>query len=525
VATTICASISLSTAALCQGSDAAQSCQRLATTKLDAAKVTSAALVSSGSVPPQWGLSPTRTQALKGFCRVEILDQPSADSTIHTEVWLPIAGWNGKLSTRGNGGFAGELSYDQMAASVSEDYATAGTDTGHSTTPREFGNPGFALGHPEKVKDFGWRAIHDMTVQAKVLVNAFYGKPQTKSYFASCSTGGRQALMEAQRFPADYDGILAGAPAYNYTALLGRAGADEKTLLATADSYIPASKLSAITLAVLAACDAQDGLKDGILNDPRTCHFDPAKLLCQHGDEASCLLPEQVRTLKEIYSAKITRSGETIYPGIMPGAEDAPGSWAPWIVANKAGELTFAQFFAEAYYRDFVHQDPAWKLASFDLSADYKLSNEKTAADLNATDPNLTAFTAHGGKLILYHGWNDPAISPLATINYYEAVRSTTGSSTADTSVRLYVVPGMLHCVGGPGATEFGQDLAGERGDAQHDVLTSLEQWVESARVPGKLLAKGKSISRPICPYPSQAKYVSGDNHAADSFVCDSGTH
>ena len=511
----LCGFLSLSLSAFGQAPQAALSCEKLISLKLEAAKVTSAEMVEPGGVK-DFGLSDPQMKVMPRFCRVRILDEPSSDSTIRTEVWLPAAGWNGKLSTRGNGGFAGRIYFDQMAAALSQNYATAGTDTGHNTQTSDF-----ALGHPEKVKDFGWRAIHDMTTQAKAVVAAYYGRPQSHAYFASCSDGGREALMEAQRFPADYDGILAGAPAYNWTSLLSGGASDAQGLSAKPDSFIPATKLPAIAAAVRNACDAQDGVKDGILNDPRACHFDPGTLVCKDGDSDACLLPAQVKSLEAIYAPKVDVKGRTIYPGYMFGAEDATQSWKPWKVGAKPGDATLLQFFSVGFFRDFVVQDPNWQLTSFQLGADFDRAKAKTAGDLDATDPNLRPYTQRGGRLILYHGWNDPAISARGTIAYYQAVRSSIGTSETDKAIRLYMVPGMLHCSGGPGATAFGQPEASEpRADAEHDVLTALEEWVEAGKAPGTITAKSKTMTRPVCVYPAEAKYTGGDSNHAESFTC-----
>ena len=511
----LCGFLSLSLISFGQTTKVALSCEKLVSLQLVAAKVTSAVLVEQNGLK-DIKLSAAQSQQMPKFCRVQILDEPSSDSAIRTEVWLPAEGWNGRLSTRGNGGFAGQIYYDQMATALTQHYATAGTDTGHSAP-----TPDFALGHPEKVKDFGWRAIHDMTVQAKAVVAAYYGHPQTHAYFAACSDGGREALMEAQRFPTDYDGILAGAPAYNWTSLLSGGAADAQALMAKPESYIPATKLHAIASAVRNACDARDGVEDGVLNDPRSCHFDPESLLCKNGDADSCLSPEQVKSLKAIYSPKVDDKGRTIYPAYMFGAEDAPQSWVPWKLGAKPTDPTLLQFFSVGFYRDFVFQDPGWQLASFHLAADFDRAQAKTAADLDAVDPNLLPYTQHGGRLILYHGWNDPAIAAPGTLAYYEAVRTSIGKAETDQAIRLYMVPGMLHCSGGPGATEFGQAGSLEpRADSDHDVLTALEQWVEGGKAPGTITAKSKTMTRPLCVYPAQARYTGGDSSQAASFAC-----
>ncbi len=499
-------------------------CAGLAPVTLERAKVTSAVLEPVGAALTDVKLPAWVAWKLPAFCRVKVTDMPSSDSDIKTEVWLPVAGWNGRYRATGNGGFAGEIYFGDMAAAVTEGYATSGTDTGHT------GNgASYALGHPEKVKDFGWRAVHDMTVETKVLVEAFYGKAPEHSYFASCSDGGREALMEAQRFPADFDGILAGAPANNWTALVSAGTEDDKTLMASPAAYLPASKLPAITAAVLAACDGQDGLKDGVVGDPAKCGFDPAVLACKGAETDRCLTTAQIATLREIYAAKKNAQGQDVFPGYEPGAESAPGSWGEWIVGKKQGDPTLLMFFGLGYFRNFVFQQPDWSLGSFDFGRDLKVALEKTGQALNATDTNLKPFAERGGKLVMYHGWNDPAIPALSTVEYYDGVVASMGKSATDAAVRLYMVPGMLHCGGGPGATDFGQDGPVMDRDAQHDVFTALEQWVEAGKAPGTLTAtkfvdddatKGVAMTRPLCVYPAEERYVKGDPKDASSFVC-----
>jgi len=498
-------------------------CEGLAGVTLEGAKVTSAVWVSAGAVLADVKLPSRAVGRLPAFCRVGVTDRPTSDSDIKTEVWLPAA-WNGRYRASGNGGFAGEIYFGDMAAAVAEGYAASGTDTGHAGI-----EPTFALGHPEKLKDFGWRAVHDMTVQTKALAKAFYGKPVERAYFASCSDGGREALMEAQRFPEDFDGILAGAPAYNWTALVSAATANDQTLMASAAAYLPGSKLPAITAAVLAACDAQDGLKDGVLGNPVKCGFDPAVLTCTGAETDACLTAPQVATLKAIDAAKVDAQGKEVFPGYSPGAESAPGSWGVWIVGKAQGDSTLMEFYGVGYFRDFVYEREDWNLATFDFDRDSKMALAKTGAALNATDTNLKPFAARGGKLVMYHGWNDPAIPALSSVAYYDGVVATMGKSATDAAVRLYMVPGMLHCGGGPGAADFGQGGVSIRRDAQHDVFTALQQWVEAGKAPGTLTAtkfvgedetKGVVMTRPLCAYPAWARYVKGDPMEASSFAC-----
>jgi len=482
-------------------------CTELTGVTLDHASVTRAALATVAELEE---MKVSDVNKVPAFCRVQV-----------TEIWLPLEGWNGKLRAQGNGGFAGTIYLGAMAATVRQGYATVGTDTGHVG-----GKGDFALGHPEKVKDFGWRGVHDMTVEAKAVIKAFYGKEQERAYFTSCSDGGREALMEAERFPADYDGILAGAPAYNWTGLMAGAAENAKWMSSAAANVLPAEKVPALAKAVNAACDVLDGVKDGVINDPRACGFDPARMVCKAGDAADCLLPAQVETVKRIYRGPVNDAGKVMFTGLMPGAEDGPQGWAKWISGHDEGSNM--PFFAEGFFANFIY-DRDWTVKTFEFDRDYQLAVKKTADALNATDTNLVPFVSRGGKLILYHGWNDPAIPALMSVNYYNSVMEKIGQDKAESSVRLYMVPGMQHCGGGPGATDFGQGM-GARGDATKDVFTALEEWTEKGNGPGVLTAVKREgegtarvvvMTRPLCPYPQVAKYDGkGDTAKAGSFAC-----
>lgn len=510
----------------------AGNCEGLANVSLPQAKITSAQLVAAGAFAPPAAGTPQPQAAvsffksLPLFCRIAVDATPSADSDIRIEVWLPAAGWNGKFLGRGNGGFAGQIDVRSMALAISQGYATAATDTGHSGEPTD---ARWALGHPEKVIDFGYRAIHVMTQIAKSLVAAYYSSAPRRSYFSSCSNGGREALMEAQRFPDDYDGIIAGAPANFWTHLITRAIWD--TQLATRDpaGYIPASKLAAITHGVNDACDASDGVTDGIINDPRQCHFDPAILLCKAADSDSCLTPPQVTTLKKLYADATTSNGRKIYPGFLPGAEAGGNGWATWITGSAPGKsLSFA--FGTGFFADMVFEKADWDIMHADVDQAVAAADEKLARILNATDPNLAAFKSRGGKLILYHGWNDPAIPALSTIDYYDSVVASMGRRDADAFVRLFMVPGMQHCGGGPGPDSFGVSGSSVPPDGQHNIQIAIEQWVENGSAPSMLIAAKNTsndpsgaakMTRPLCAYPQIAKYKgTGDTNSAASFVC-----
>jgi feruloyl esterase len=458
---------------------------------------------------------------LPAYCRVEAVLRPSADSHIQVQVWLPVEGWNGKFQGVGNGGFAGSISADELAKALKGGYASASTDTGHQGGGID---AGWALGHWEKVVDFGHRAIHEMTVFGKATTASFYGTPPKRSYFSSCSNGGRQALMEAQRYPADYDGIVAGAPANDWTGLMLNA----VTLMqaTTGDSYIPAGKLAAIQGASLSACDAKDGWKDGIAGDPSSCLPDFKALLCRGADEPGCLTEPQARALRKAYDGTRTEKGRLVFPGYSPGGEAEEGGWGPWITGPRPEQsLMFA--FGTSFYKNIVFQDAKWDYRGFSLEKDGRKS-EKAGQVLNATQVDLTAFRSRGGKLILYHGWSDAAIPARRTVQYYEDVRKTMGAFETEGFLRLYMAPGVQHCGGGSGPNAFGQ-VGAAQGPPTHDLGAALERWVEQDAAPKEIIAtryekgtSGKVLrTRPLCPYPQQARYKgSGSPDEAANWRC-----
>jgi feruloyl esterase len=450
------------------------------------------------------------------MCRVIATSRPTADSDIRIEVWLPMSGWNGRLQGIGTGGFAGVIPYTSLALSVIRGYAAAGTDTGHTNHD----NAEWAFGHPEKVVDYGYRGIHEMTEFARATVQAFYGSKAEHAYFVGCSNGGRQALMEAQRFPNDYDGILAGAPANDWTHLLtGALWAMQAT--GDPDSYIPAEKWKAVEAAVNLACDARDGVKDGVLNDPRECRFDPATIECKGGDIGNnCLTAKQVETLKKIYDGPRDSHGKRIFFGLLPGAESGGNGWESWVSGKKLGD-SFGFFFGKEFFSNMVYHDHAWDYRKTTLDEAKKAADERTAKALNATDPDLSRLAHRGGKLILYHGWNDPAIPATSTVDYFAKLQKKMGAA-AETMVRLYMVPGMQHCGAGPGATSFGDGNSAPF-DPEHNMYKSLEQWVEKGVAPGTIIASRTkpAMTRPLCPYPQKAVYKgTGNPDDATSFSC-----
>ncbi len=481
----------------------ASSCESLSSLALPNTSITLAQVVPAGTfAPPATGPATPQFSQLPAFCRVAATLTPSSDSAIKIELWLPIADWNGKFQAVGNGGLAGTITYDWLAAALQQGYAAASTDTGHAAA-----NASFAIGHPEKVIDFAYRAVHEMTLKSKGIIAAFYGRAPRFSYFTGCSTGGRQGLMEAQRYPEDFDGIIAGAPANNQTYLSAWRIAVEAKVLQSPASVVRPAKLAFLNHAVLAACDAIDGVTDGLLTDPRQCHFDPATLLCRGADRDDCLTAQQIEAVKMGYSPAKRTAGELIFPGLVPGGETG---WDMLTGAKpEPGSIDVGLF------RFVAHQDPAWDWRTFDLGRDTSLIDKK-AGFINAVNPDLSAFRARGGKLLIYHGWNDGgsggAISPLNSVNYYESVLARMGSPQQDW-VRLFMVPGMAHCGGGPGP-------------AQVNWMAALERWRESGVAPDRLIASRVSdnhvnMTRPICPYPAVAKYNGvGSTNDAGNFTC-----
>jgi hypothetical protein len=507
----------------------AASCESLSSLKLPDTTITSAQTVAPGAFAPPAGFMPSPLyKDLPAFCRVSAELKPAKDSDIKIEVWMPATGWNGKYQGVGNGGFAGSITYQGLAGAVKSGYAAASTDTGHTGGVT---SAGWALGHPDRIVDFGYRGIHEMTLKAKAIIQAFYGDNPKRSYFASCSNGGRQALMEAQRFPADYDGIIAGAPANFWTHLLTAGAWDVQAMQSDPASYIPAAKIPAISAAVLKACDAKDGVTDGLVSDPQECRFDPAVMLCKEADADSCLTAPQVAALKKLYAGPTNSKGERIFPGRVLGGEDGPGGWPLWITGAAPGQSLMYQF-TNGFFPNMVFDDPKWVFKTFNFDSGVKVADEKQAANLNATDPNLKAFQARGGKLIIYHGWSDPAISAFNTIDYYNSVAATMGARDAGQFVRLFMAPGMQHCGGGPGPSSFGQLALGTASpDSQHSIYAALEQWVEKGIAPERIVAtryvnaldpsQGIKMTRPLCAYPQVAKYKgTGDTNDEANFVC-----
>jgi len=483
---------------------AQSSCESLLSFKASNTTITSAELVPAGafSSPPSG-----RSNAAQGFanpvavCRVAATLKPSADSDIKVEVWMPSSGWNGKFQAVGNGGWAGLIDYPAMSAAVGRGYAASATDTGHT------GDGGaFALGHPERFVDFAWRSEHEMTVSAKAIITAFYGSAPRFAYWNGCSTGGRQGLMEAQRFPGDYDGIIAGASANPRTQLNAAHLAVHQKVWRDPAGYIPAAKFPAIHAAVLDACDAIDGVTDRLIQDPTRCRFDPRVLACKGEDGPSCLTGPQIDAVTAIMSSVKTRDGVEIFPGREPGAELG---WGVLFGQPEPGPLAVDTF------KYLLYKNPNWDWRTFDLDRDVaKAVASPEVAIADAVDPDLSGFTKDGGKLLMYHGWSDPLVAPRASIKYYDSVLAAMGGTDKTSSwIRLFMVPGMGHCRPGDGPNTF-------------DAIASLERWVEQGQAPTQIVAsqitKGKvDRTRPLCPYPEAAVYKgTGSIDEAANFAC-----
>jgi Tannase and feruloyl esterase len=514
----------MSVGVFCSSADSlhAANCEALKHLKLPEATITMAARVTSGDVEVP-GIE-TPLHGLPAFCRVAGVLRPTSDSEIKFEVWIPENDWNGRFLGVGNGGFAGSIYYRQLAGNLQRGFATAGSDTGHQA---EAEDASWAFGHPEKVKDFGWRAVHLTAERAKEIVAAYYGKPATKAYFDSCSDGGREALMEAQRFPEDYDGILAGAPANNWVHMVSSGVDVAQVTRGDPHAYISSLKLPAIQRATLAACDAQDGVKDDIINDPAKCHFDPQVLLCKGEESIECLTQPQVNSLKKLYQGGVDSQGKSIFPGFVLGDES---SWRNWILGQGPGSA-YGDGYVRNYFSYMVSGDPKWNVLTANVDTSLKMAGEKTGAELDSTNADLSKFAARGGKLIIYHGWNDPAISPWNSIHYYESVQKQIGAEQASSVARLYMAPGVEHCASGPGPSSFGQLGMATTGATKYGIFDSLVDWVEKSSPPESVVAtkytpgaNGENkvvMTRPLCPYPQVAKYKgSGDTNDAASFSC-----
>lgn len=461
------------------------------------------------------------------FCRVAGFAAPTSDSHVGFEIWLPpAASWNGKYQQEGSGGSVGSIGTGSMAQPVEAGYATLATDNGHESDPEApdgGSEQGWAVGHPEKMIDFAYRAVHVSAVAAQAIVDKFYGHKAAESYFVGCSTGGRQALMEATRYPDDFDGILAGAPAWHWTNQM--TNAIWNTQAAYKDpTAITEQSVAILHKAVMDSCDALDGVKDGVISDPRRCTFDPKTIECKAGQTEQCLTPVQVDAAERIYNGSHRSDGTRIFQGYARGSEL---NWTH-IWAGK-----FSGGSAWDFWQQSVSQGKEGYGAPFDFDKDTdkmlnsKIGNE-TFSEAYNVKPDLTAFEKHGGKLIQYHGWADQQISPFASVDFYQqAVAKLGGKANADSFYKLYMLPGIYHCAGGPGVGNIGDSSPAVQHDPEHDLVEAIDTWVTKHKAPNVLIgthlddSKKPDRTRPLCPYPQEAKYSgSGDINDAENFVC-----
>jgi feruloyl esterase len=467
----------------------AQSCEELSKLTSPKVSVDSAKTVAEGNFSPRTGEKAIAN--LPAFCRVAVTLRPTPDSEIHAEIWLPSSGWNGKFLAVGSGGWGGSIAYSAMAEALRRGYATSATDDGHTGS-----SASFIAGHPEKFVDFAYRAEHEMTVEAKALIQAFYERSPQYSYWNGCSGGGREGLLQAYRYPDEFDGIIAGDPAdmrRNAWALW----LANQTFKDHAD-YIPAAKYAMIHRFVLNACDANDGLKDGLIEDPQSCKVDFAKLQCKRSDGPDCLTARQVHSAQTIISPLVDSTGKQLFPRLEPGTELR---WARLAGGPDPAELFWDQF------RYVIYQDATWDWRSFDLDRDAAKANAVNK-DVDTLDPHLEAFAKHGGKLLLYHGWADQQVAPGSTVEFYNSLPDAHGDWA-----RLFMAPGMGHCSGGEGPDSF-------------DKIGVMEDWVERGKAPTQIVAAHHAAgkvdrTRSLCAYPRVAKYKgSGSVDDAANFVC-----
>ena len=500
----------------------APDCAALARLELPAASVLSAAphLESSWTLP-----SGRKVATPRPFCRVVVSARPSADSDIRIEIWLPAEPhWNRRIWGVGNSTWAGYIPYRALATQVTGGYAAVGTDTGHQAKSWE---SAWAIGHPEKVIDYGHRGMHEAAVAAKRVAAAYYQRTAEHAYYGGCSTGGRHALMEAQRYPDDYDGIFAGDPDYDSTLFYAGIATMQGRWKADPARTLPPAKIPALLAAALAACDRGDGVADGIIENPQRCRPNLAALACKGKETDRCLTAPQRQTAQDIYDGIDLPGLQRRYDGFAVGSE---GSW-DWVHLGAEGPGS-SDGYKEAmgFYRDLVFGDPGWTAARFQPERDTLLAERKLGPVLDANNPDLGRYFARGGKLILFQGWNDPTVSPYSTIRYYERVVAAAGAPVASRGVRLFMVPGMSHCGGGPGANQFGQ-FSAANGDARHNIGAALQRWVEQGVAPERIDATKLSDdddpaskvvrTRPLCAYPASSRYRgSGSTNEAANFDC-----
>jgi feruloyl esterase len=467
-------------------------------------------------------------QVPQPFCRVMATLKPTTDSNIKVEVWLPpSSAWNRRMLGTGGGGYGGDIRYGALADGLRRNYATATTDLGTSPSTALNGDP--LIGHPEKQKDWGHRATHLMTVFAKSAIRKYYAAYPAYSYFSGCSTGGQQGMMLAQRYPYDYDGILAGAPANQrtrlHTTMVWHHFATRK-LPGVTTPLIPDSKLALVQKAAIRACGSRNGgvASDPFIGDPRGCNFDPGTLACTAGDGPDCLSQAQVKALRMYYWGPTNpQTGELLYPGAAPGTELMP-------LGLSLQQTLEKPLVSSLFYWVF---GPNWDWRTFDFNRDVARTDTELGPIVNATDAALSTFKQQGKKMIVYHGFADPLITPYGTLFHYWNVAARQGSlANARSFMRLYMAPGLAHCSGGPGPNVFGGIFQPQNPNPtpQNDMLKALEQWVEKGVAPERILAtkyeaddpmKPVVMRRPLCAYPTFARYTgTGDTNDPANFAC-----
>jgi feruloyl esterase len=489
-------------------SAAATECESLAGLKLAHTEITLAQNVAAGAFKPPEGARgggpmapPGAYTRLQPFCRVAGTIRPTVDSDIRFEVWMPTSNWNGKFVGVGNGVWAGSITYFSMVEPLSLGYATAATDDGHQGNPLD---GSFTAGHPEKLVDFGHRAPHEMTVAAKAIVAAYFSKNVSRSLFVSCSTGGRQGLMEAYRYPGDYDGISSMAPANPMVGLMVSSVWTGYATLKDPASHIPPPKFALVHKAAVEACDADDGVKDGIISAPSRCRFDPAVLLCKGPDGPDCLTGPQVAALRAIYQGpKNPRTGEQIFPGFEPGSEAL-------FPIQAAGPEPFP--VATTFMKSLVFKDAGWDFRSFDYDKDVTRAVQAASGPLDVPPSGLQSFFASDRKLLLSHGWADGLIPSRSTVNFYTDLTKQLGPKKTAADTRLFMIPGMGHCAGGDGPFVF-------------DAISTLDKWVDSGRAPERIVVSNPpnapARTRPLCPWPQEAVYSGeGSTDEEKNFKC-----
>ena len=449
------------------------------------------------------------------FCRVIGLLKPEPASEIHFELWLPLrANWNGKFEGVGAGGSVGAILYRGLLRGLARNYAVAATDNGHVSA--DTSDVSWASGHPERVKDFGYRAEHSVTEAAKELTQQFYGRAPKHSYFVGCSQGGHHGMTEAQRFPKDYDGIIAGAPVYSWTAEMVDQAWNARALGRIPAGALPKDKIELLAKSVTTACAGPDG----VIAESRLCSFDPSSLLCGPANQSQCLGASEVEAVRQMYDGPRTSAGVQISPGLARGSESTWDSL--WSNPEHLGGSW------KGVFRYMVFEDPTWDLAKLNFDRDPEFARVKLGSTLNPDDPDLSRFADSGGKIIVYHGSADQMVPSESSIHYYDSVLRKLGPARADSFYRLFMIPGMAHCGGGPGAdflfqSEIAPDIPL---DPDRDLLTALEHWVENGEAPKRFVASrvegGKTTrTRLVCPYPSAARYGgAGDPQKAEMWGC-----